>query len=591
MKSNSPTLPSSLYKLWPATAEKQAAAPRGFPKLQLATILLILVGGLMLASGYFQTLASGNTISQLPVFGCLFAASFLMIAYFAARQEAARRQQTEAIQAQFHARLAEFSQLQNAILSSANYAIISTDTNGLVTTFNATAERWLGYSETEVVNKMTLAQWHHADSIAARAKILSQELSRTISPGFEVFTAKAMYGELDEHQWTLTRKDGSHFPVLISITALRNDVGNITGYLGVVSEIAERLRVEQALRESEQRMRLATSTTGVGIWEWNLKTNQVCWDKQMFQIYGVPPTSDGVVDYVVWQTAVPQADIELQEVALQKTIRERTTGCREFTISRANDGAVRHIHAVETIRLNDQGQPEWVVGTNLDITERKLAAEKVLESLQEKEALLREIHHRVKNNLQVISSILQLQRDYIEDAAAREVFTDCQGRIRTMALIHEQLYRSQGLAHIDFKDYLESLMSLLLRSQSDCGVEIKIITNIEAITLDADTAIPLGLIANELVANCLKHAFTGRRHGQIQIVLGAVKNADAANYQLTVQDDGCGLDANFDPEQTNSLGVRLVAILCEQLDGQLTYKNDSGAQFTVTFPIQTGRAK
>jgi two-component sensor histidine kinase len=216
-----------------------------------------------------------------------------------------------------------------------------------------------------------------------------------------------------------------------------------------------------------------------------------------------------------------------------------------------------------------------------DITASKQTAAKILESLQEKEALLREIHHRVKNNLQVITSILNLQSGYITDPMALEVFRECQGRIRTMSLIHEQLYRSQGLARIDFKDYLESLVSLLLRSQTRLGLDVRTELKIQRIILDADTAIPLGLIANELVSNCLKHAFIGRTAGRVTISLD---KQDGRGYELQVADDGHGLMPGFNPEQSPSLGVRLVKILCGQIDGRLVFTNNPGAQFSVLFP-------
>jgi PAS domain S-box-containing protein len=248
--------------------------------------------------------------------------------------------------------------------------------------------------------------------------------------------------------------------------------------------------------------------------------------------------------------------------------------------NRAKDGSLYWVDATIVPFLDADGKPFQYVAIRTDITASKLAEGKIVDSLHEKEALLREIHHRVKNNMQVISSILQLQTNYIKDPVLLDVFKDCQGRIRTMGLIHEKLYRSEGLAQVDFKEYLESLVGLLLRSQTPKGVVVRNELRIQPVDLDVDTAIPLGLIANELVCNCLKHAFTGRPAGQMQISL--IKT-ESGRLELVVVDDGKGLPSGFDPDKTSSLGLRLVKILSRQINGTMEFKSDNGTRFAVTF--------
>jgi PAS domain S-box-containing protein len=212
-----------------------------------------------------------------------------------------------------------------------------------------------------------------------------------------------------------------------------------------------------------------------------------------------------------------------------------------------------------------------------DITGRKKAAERITASLREKDALLREIHHRVKNNMQVVSSLLQLQSNYVQDPKALEAFEDCQERIRTMALIHEKLYRTEGLAQIDFKEYLESLTEMLLRAQSR-GVKITRELDLQPIAFGIDTAIPLGLIANELISNSLKHAFKGRTEGVVRVSLRRLAHNE---FQLGIGDDGDGLPDNFN--QSKSLGLRLVKILTGQIKGRMENKNEKGVNFTFMF--------
>jgi two-component sensor histidine kinase len=230
--------------------------------------------------------------------------------------------------------------------------------------------------------------------------------------------------------------------------------------------------------------------------------------------------------------------------------------------------------------LGSPGEVRGAVGVFHDITERKKAEELVAASLREKEALLREIHHRVKNNMQIISSILRLQGQYIKDPALNEVFKDCQGRIRTMALIHEMLYQSKGLARIDFKAYLQSLVGMLLRSQSNKAVTLRHQFDIDSLQLTMDIAIPVGLIANELLTNCLKHAFAGREKGLVRV---ALKGHNDGAIELTIADDGRGLPADFAPEKSASLGLRLVRILTDQIKGKLEWRGTGGAEFVLTF--------
>jgi two-component system, sensor histidine kinase and response regulator len=197
--------------------------------------------------------ANFHNTTRLLIFGSGLAALLIILANLMASREMRRR-------TRFEARLHEVVSLQEAILNSANYAIISTTNTGIVTTFNSTAERWLGYSAAEVVGKTTPALWHDPREIAGRALVLSEELGRRIEPGFEVFTAKAAAGKSDETEWTFCRKDGSRFPVSLSATALAKADGVITGYVGVISNLTERKTAEEDLRATEERFRLIVNS-------------------------------------------------------------------------------------------------------------------------------------------------------------------------------------------------------------------------------------------------------------------------------------------------------------------------------------------
>lgn len=215
-----------------------------------------------------------------------------------------------------------------------------------------------------------------------------------------------------------------------------------------------------------------------------------------------------------------------------------------------------------------------------DITERKREEEKIRASLREKEILLKEIHHRVKNNLQIISSLLNLQSAHIRDPRALEVFKEGQGRVRSMALIHEKLYQSDDLARVDFSEYIRNLAAYLFRSYEVHAGAVCLNVEAEDVLLGVDTAIPCGLIINELVSNSLKHAFPGGGGGSINITL---RPAGAERLTLTVADDGVGLPEGFDVRATPSLGLQLVNTLARQLGGDVLVGDCAGAEFSITF--------
>ena len=217
----------------------------------------------------------------------------------------------------------------------------------------------------------------------------------------------------------------------------------------------------------------------------------------------------------------------------------------------------------------------------IDVARHHAEREQVLEeSLREKEVLLKEIHHRVKNNLQVISSLLQLQAGYLESDETRRVFEESQGRIRSMALVHEKLYQSKDMANIDFGDYLRDLVTGLIGSYRATHAErVGIEIDAASVQLDVDRAIPCGLVVNELVTNSLKHAFPNGRVGRVRVRLSG---GGAVPIKLTVQDDGVGWPDGFDPAHSASLGLKLVHILAKQLHAGLTLGNEDGIRCVLT---------
>jgi PAS domain S-box-containing protein len=258
-----------------------------------------------------------------------------------------------------------------------------------------------------------------------------------------------------------------------------------------------------------------------------------------------------------------------------------------------------HLEPTEYRLIDKSGQIRWVRsssrpivednrviglrGVFSDITARKQAEEKIQASLKEKEVLLKEIHHRVKNNMQVISSMLSLQSQHIKDKASRAMFQESQNRIRAMALIHEKLYTSEDLAHIDIAGYIHSLTHQLITSYHTTAPRVAMDIAVTDIFLTITTAIPCGLIINELVTNALKHAFPRQQKGTITVSM-TPSNTDS--LILTVSDTGIGFPDRIDFRNTTTLGMQLVISLVEQLKGTITVDRSEGTRFRIEFRTQ-----
>ncbi len=245
------------------------------------------------------------------------------------------------------------------------------------------------------------------------------------------------------------------------------------------------------------------------------------------------------------------------------------------------DGNARNIEVNCYPILDSSGNVAQVIEYCLDITERKRAEEQIKASLKEKDLLLKEVHHRVKNNLQVISSMLNLQSRKITDQQNLEPFRESQNRIRSMAFIHERLYQSEDLSKVNFKRYLETLATYLLQSYEVNQDSIRLYSEVENVELDISMSITCGLLINELVSNSLKYAFTESQKGEIRIGL---KRVGENQYKLVVSDDGIGLPEELDFRNTDSLGLQLVNTLTNQLQGGIEVEKNNGTTFKITFP-------
>ncbi len=362
------------------------------------------------------------------------------------------------------------------------------------------------------------------------------------------------------------------------------------------NKMSEEIRFrEKALRESEERLALAASATEIGMYDWDLVSDTILWTQTHEAIFGYAPAATTTTPTTIttehpyhrWADRIHPEDLPLVEEESRRCMRDRKPLELQYRIIWP-DGS---LHWVETRGIFQYGTDDIacrMLGVVMDITDRKQTEEQLHKSLAEKEVMLREIHHRVKNNLQVISSLISLQADTLTDDRIRDELNDVRDRVHSMALVHEKLYQTNDLAKLDFAEYAASLTQTLWRSHSALAQNVKLNLNaVEPILMSVETAVPCGLILNELAGNALKHAFPNNSSGEVE--LGLKLDPATGIVRLRIRDNGVGLPADFDWRHSESLGLRLVKILAGQLRGTLETATGPGAEFKIIFPLKENK--
>ena len=259
--------------------------------------------------------------------------------------------------------------------------------------------------------------------------------------------------------------------------------------------------------------------------------------------------------------------------------KDQTVNAFEQILQKKDGGEVSNL--VNSTILYDNSKQKAFFGIFRDITELKKTEDQIKASLKEKETFIREVYHRTKNNMQVITAMLHLRTRNIEDDNVIQIFKEMEDRIKVMALVHEKLYQTKDLSRIDLKDYFNDLLILVKRSHKDLTGEIRIKTDMDTVSVTIDSAIPCGLILNELISNAFKHAFPGDRKGEIKVGL---KSKDDGGIEIRVSDDGVGMPDGFNYREAGSMGLRTVISLTEhQLQGNLDLITGKGAEFRMRF--------
>ncbi len=346
-------------------------------------------------------------------------------------------------------------------------------------------------------------------------------------------------------------------------------------HLMTCEDITGGIEKEQALQEREQRFRTVFQKGPLGMALLGLDLTWIAFNDRYAEMVGF--TVDELKRVSVLELTHPE-DLNDSMDYFLKLRRGEAETCNYQKRHVKKNGEIIWVDVTDSIIRDDSGDGLYYLGMVEDITDKKLRTDQIEESLREKEVLLREIHHRVKNNLQVISSLFRLQCRYSGDERLDEILQESQSRIEAISLVHEQLYNTKELARIDIEKYLKSLMANLAALH---GVTRRqIVTKIDkGIHMTIDLAIPLGLIALELVTNSLKHS--GERKSEALVTI--TFSAHDGTCELSIADQGQGLPLRLDPENSQTMGLRLVKILADQIQGKVSINNDGGSEFRIEF--------
>jgi PAS domain S-box-containing protein len=470
------------------------------------------------------------------------------------------------------------------ILEALTEAVYIIDADGRIQFCNHALEQLTGYAASTLLGRPSLNLYAPED----RPAVLNR---RTLA-----FRGERVPSLLNT---TLVRHDGARLPVELTLSSLTRE-GQVVGRMTVLRDISARQRGLAVLQASEERFRLLVE--GV----------------QDYAIYLLDP--EGRV--TTWNTGAQRikgytaADILGESFSRFFPPNELARGTPAALLEQATrdghyvgegwrvrkDGSQFWASVVITALWDAHGQVRGFAKVTRDITERREAEQALAQanedlehrvaertaalqaSLQEKEVLLKEIHHRVKNNLQVITSLLSLQHAAIDDPHTRALFEESERRIGAMALVHETLYQTGDLGRFDLAQYIPTLSTQLLHAYGVDPQRVAVHLALAEVTLPLDMAVPCGLILHKLLSNGLQHAFPDGQTGTITVTLTHA----ADRVTLTVHDDGCGVPVALDVHHTESLGLLLVDALAVQLDGTVALERAGGTAFTVTFPLPNG---
>jgi len=439
------------------------------------------------------------------------------------------------------------------------------DDKGVIIAWNRECEHVTGFSKKEIIGNPDVTKLLYPDK------------------NYQTYILEkiAEYGNKFRNlEWDITCKDGNEKTILWSNISETHPIpGWYAWAIGI--DISEQKKKEREIRKLSKVVE--TSNQAVAITD--LETRIV------YVNQGLLKNSSFENDELIGKPVLHFSDEEgakLFHEEIMPTLLSEGAWQGEINLKR-KDGTLFPTDMNCSVICTETGEPEYLVAIYSDITERKRAENVIKAALKEKEVLLREIHHRVKNNLQIIISLLNLQSKKITNKIALESLTESNTRIRAMSLIHEILYQSDDLAKIDFKAYINKLIKVVARAFTGSGGNISYSVTVAQIRLSVDDAVPIALIINELLTNSYKYAFPAQRRGKVEIIL---KKSGPQATELSISDNGIGLPDDIDIHHSETLGLQLVSDLAEgQLEGSLQIERVNGTRFVIRFSPQKTNGK
>jgi PAS domain S-box-containing protein len=420
----------------------------------------------------------------------------------------------------------------------------------------------LGYFENELL-ATTFEAITHPDDLLTSNELLQQMLAS------EVSTCQIEKRYIHKHGHTVW--------AFLSVSMVRDKDGNPLHFISHIKDITEHKKAVKALRGSEEKYRALFEQAPDSILLFDADTGELAeFNSKTHENLGY--TSEEFKKLKIQDFEVFESEEEVNR-HIRKIIGE---GSDIFeTKHRTKDGRIRDILARS--RAVSIGGRNFILSILTDISDRKMAEEQIKAALEDNELLLNEIHHRVKNNLQIICSLFNLQKESIKDKETFEMVSECQNRIRAIALVHEKLYKSKSFAYINIDEYITDLIKRLFSFYEINPNKIILKVDMDDILLGINTAIPVGLIITELTSNSLQYAFPGGREGEINIT---VRLIDADEINIVISDNGVGLPANVNFRNAESLGLQIVDTLIKQLKGKIKIYRKGGTRFNIKFRLK-----